>query len=133
MKKLLHSMAVRPVNPVLILGVLILYFFNNLYLKSHTGGTVNYFFICHFNDLICPLLFVGYSNMLLLTVGKELKKLHWIALYCFCASLIWEFFAPVLKPTVTPDWWDVAFYMAGGILYWVILTLWPQGRERNKA
>ena len=133
MKKLLHSMAVRPVNPVLILGVAMLYGFNNLWLKSHTSGEVNYFFVCHFNDLICPLLFVGYSNLLLLTVGKEIRKLHWILLFCFCACLIWEFFAPVLKSSVTPDWWDVTFYMAGGILYWAILKIWLFAGERNKT
>jgi len=123
MKKILLSIREKPINLILIIIVSILYVFNNVYLKKHTMGIIQKFFICHFNDFICPLLFISYSNLLLITVDKELKKLRWILLFGLCSGLIWEFFAPVIKPSSITDVVDLVFYIMGTFLYWCIISL----------
>lgn len=80
MKKIILSIRREPINLILILTVLLLYMFNNLFLKTHTHGLIQMFFICHFNDLICPLFFIGYSNLLLGCLNKKIKKLSRIML-----------------------------------------------------
>ena len=121
MKKLAWSIQKRPVNPILILAVAGAYVINNCYLKAHTGGALQYFLICHFNDLICPLLFFAYANLLLLTVEREITRLWVILLISMGTSFLWEFAAPLFKASATTDPVDLACYIAGGILYWVIL------------
>lgn len=49
----------------------------------------------------------------------------------FSAGLIWEFGAPILKKTSVSDIWDLVCYMVGGVLYWVILTLWNLSNEKR--
>lgn len=127
-----QSIRQKPVNLVLILVVLGLYFLNNLVLKVHTRGRLQYFMICHFNDLICPLFFFGYCNLLLITADKEIKKLHWIMLAGLCSGLVWEFFAPVLKPSTVTDWMDIVCYLLGTFLYWCILKIIPDRRKADE-
>ena len=123
MKKILLSIKLKPVNLILIISVLILYLSNNVYLKNHTNGSMQKFFVCYFNDLICPLLFFSYSNILLICVSKELKKLKWIMLMGLCTGLVWEFFAPVIKPSSVTDVIDLICYLLGTFLYWYIMKL----------
>ena len=123
MKKLRESIRKRPINLVLLLGVLGLYFLNNLYLKAHLDGWLQTFFVCFFNDLMCPLFFFSYANMLLLTINKEWHRLWFICLIGICVSFVWEFFAPVIKPTSTTDPLDILCYMVGSVVYWAILHL----------
>ena len=131
MKKIIASIKARPVNLILMVLVSCLYVLNNTFFKTHTRGAVQYFMICHFNYLICPLFFLAYSNLLLLTVNKELKRFVWIILFGLCSGLIWEFFAPVIKPTAITDLLDLCFYVLGTILYWVILRIFPGRRDVN--
>ena len=77
--------------------------------------------LCYFNDLICPLLFFSYANLLLLTVDKEITQLWLTCLVGLCASCFWEFGAPYIKSTAITDPIDIAFYLAGSIIYWGIL------------
>lgn len=127
-KKLLSVIKAKPVNLVLIITVLCLYFLNNMYFKSHTYGWIQEFMICHFNDFICPLFFISYSNILLLSVDQEISKFKWLMLFGFCAGLIWEFFAPLIKPTSTTDMLDLIFYMLGTALYWCFINIFS-GRK----
>ena len=135
MKKLLRhigeSIRKKPVNLILMLVVLCLYFLNNLLLKSHATGWLQYFMICHFNDLICPLFFFGYCNLLLITADKEIKKLPWILLLGLCSGLVWEFLAPVFKPSAVTDLVDLLCYLLGTFLYWCILKLTPERRKTD--
>ena len=118
MKKIIKSILKKPINLLLIIIVSCLYFLNNAYFKAHTSGIVQYFMICHFNDFICPLFFLSYSNLLLISVEKEIKKFRWLILFGFCSGLIWEFLAPVFKPTATTDVMDLVFYTLGTTLYY---------------
>lgn len=122
MDKIVQSMKKKPINVVLIVAVVIAYFVNNSFLKSNTSGNVRLFFICYFNDLICPLLFFSYANMLLVTVNKEITRLWVICLISLCTGCVWEFVAPHIKPSSTTDLLDIACYVIGGLVYWTILT-----------
>ena len=129
MENLFNSIKKRPINLILIVVVICLYFFNNIYVKDHTAGMVNEFFICYFNDLICPLFFISYSNLLLLTVGREIKRLKWILIFGFVSALIWEFLAPVLKDGSVTDLIDIVCYMTGTVIYWLILRLFISRKD----
>lgn len=130
MQKIIRSIKQKPINLILIIIVLFLYFLNNTYLKSYTKGIVQKFLICHFNDLICPLFFISYSNLLLISVNRELKKLKWIIVFGFCSGLIWEYVAPLIKPSSVTDMVDLLFYTLGTFLYWCIVKLFPDRRMK---
>lgn len=121
MIKLIKSIQKRPINIILVVIVLVAYFVNNKFLKIYTNGNVRLFFICYFNDLICPLFFFSYANMLLNTVDKEINRLWVICLVSLCTSCVWEFVAPLIKPSSTTDPFDIVCYIIGGIVYWAIL------------
>lgn len=121
MKKIVESIRKRPVNLMLLILVVFAYWINNLFLKEHSGGLLRVFFIGYFNDLICPLFFFSYANMLLITVGKEIARLWVICLVSLCTSCIWEFVAPLMKPSSTTDPLDIFCYITGGVVYWAIL------------
>ncbi len=86
MKKLCNSIQKRPINLILMLSVALLYLFNNLFLKEHSSGVFWLFFVCYFNDLICPLFFFSYANLLLITVNREITRLWVICLISIAAS-----------------------------------------------
>ena len=121
MKKIVESIRKRPVNLMLLILVVFAYWINNLFLKEHSGGLLRVFFIGYFNDLICPLFFFSYANMLLITVGKEIARLWVICLVSLCTSWVWEFVAPLMKPSSTTDPLDIFCYITGGVVYWAIL------------
>ena len=121
MKKIVESIRKRSVNLMLLILVVFAYWINNLFLKEHSGGLLRVFFIGYFNDLICPLFFFSYANMLLITVGKEIARLWVICLVSLCTSCVWEFVAPLMKPSSTTDPLDIFCYITGGVVYWAIL------------
>ena len=81
--------------------------------------------ICHFNDLICPVFLLSYSNLLLITVNKEIRRLKWLMMLGISSGLVWEFVAPIIKTTSTTDAVDLFFYTLGSGLYWCIIRLFP--------
>ena len=121
MKKIVESIRKRPVNLMLLILVDFAYWINNLFLKEHSGGLLRVFFIGYFNDLICPLLFFSYANLLLNSVGKEFARLWVICLVSLCTSCVWEFVAPLMKPSSTTAPLDIFCYITGGVVYWAIL------------
>lgn len=123
------SVKLKPINLILIIGVLILYFLNNFVFKKYTSGLIQHFFICYFNDLICPLLFFSYSNILLISINMELKKLKWIMLMGLCSGLIWELFAPLIKSSSVTDIVDLIAYLFGTFLYWCIIKIIQGGKH----
>ncbi len=121
-EKLSASIRKRPLNIILIFGVGALYLINNSYLKVHTTGVLQAFFIGYFNDLICPLFLLSYSNLLLLAVDRELTHLWAICVITVISGCIWEFAAPLVKKTSVTDPMDIVCYIIGAIAYWVILS-----------
>lgn len=132
MKKLVESIRKRPINLILIIFVISAYLFNNLFVKEHSSGLLRLFFVGYFNDLICPLFFFSYANMLLITVNKEISLLWVTCLISLCTSCVWEFVAPLMKPSSTTDPLDIVCYVIGGIMYWTILHYIKNRDERTR-
>ena len=128
MEKIKDSLRQRPVNGVLMLMAAVLYLLNDLIFKNIDQPVLHVFFTGYFNDLMCPLFILPYSNLLLLTVRKELKKLPHILLVCLGGSVIWELLAPLYKVGSVRDIWDVACYLTGGVIYWLLLKLCIGGK-----
>ena len=129
MHLILTSIKQKPINIILMAIVLCLYFLNNTVFKFCTRGIIQEFMICYFNDFICPLFFISYSNLLLLTVGREIKRLKWILIFGFVSALIWEFLAPVLKAGSVTDITDIICYMTGAVIYWFILRMFISRKD----
>ena len=132
MEKLVESIRKRPINLVLLIFVISAYLLNNLFLKEHSRGFLWLFFVCYFNDLICPLLFFSYANILLIMIGREIEHLWLICLISLCTSCVWEFIAPLMKPSSTTDPLDVLCYTIGGIVYWGILHYFKNKDKRTQ-
>ena len=91
-------------------------------MKLHTEGLAREFFVCYFNDLMCPFFFLSYVNLLLLTDNKEITGLGALLLAASAAGLVWEYVAPLLKEGSVTDHGDMICYIAGAAGYWGILT-----------
>lgn len=115
-----YFVCVNSVNLVLILITVGLYFLNNMVLKKYSSGFFEYFFKCHFNDLICPLVFLAYCDILLSTKNKNINKLWQCMIFIFVVGLIWEFFAPLIKAGAVTDYIDIICYQIGATLYWLV-------------
>ena len=96
------------------------YFTNNLIFKKISTGIFYYFFVCYFNDLICPIGFLSYVNIILSFINKKIEKFYQILAFCFLCGFIWEFIAPLFKKNSVTDLWDLLCYCIGGMLYWII-------------
>ncbi len=123
MQKLLQSVRTRPINAILIGTAVALYLINNKFIKPNTDGMLHIFFVSYFNDLLCPLFFLGYSNMLLITNNKELTRLIVLLIVCLSAGCVWEFVAPFLKRGSVTDFFDLVCYAVGTTGYWLLLKM----------
>lgn len=133
MRKILLSIKSKPFNLILMILIPLLYLANNFYFKKVATGVFSIFFVGYFNDLICPLFLLSYSNFLLLVVDKELKKLHWILLFMLVCGCIWEFVTPLFKPSSVTDILDLVCYICGAFLYWLILFLYNKTRKKDRT
>lgn len=66
---------------------------------------------------------MSYANLLLLTVRKKVVSLKGILFIVIPAGMIWEFFAPFIKPSTTTDLYDLLCYVIGGVLYYFIVKV----------
>jgi hypothetical protein len=101
-----------------------IYFINNIFIKKYTDGLVQLFFNCYFNDLICPIIFFSYTNILLVTANRELTNLRKLLLIGMVCSLVWEWIGPLLNTSSISDINDVFFYIAGTVLYWCMINIY---------
>ena len=132
-RKIIESVKEIPLNGILILVCLFLYYANNLFFKSHTSGVLHYILVCHFNDYLAGILFVAYSNLFIYTRKKMLFKVWHIVLYCFLAGIFWEFPAIYYRKNSTPDWIDVLCYILGGFTYWVLLHIYRKLKKKTSG
>lgn len=121
LKRIHQSLTEKPIHLFLIIGVLFLYCLNNVLLKRISSGALHYFLVCHLNDILCPVFFFSYSNMLLRMVGRELKTLRQILLFGALVGFGWEFIAPLVNPRSVSDYYDLLCYLLGsGIYYFTV-------------
>ena len=104
----------------LVVATAIFYLLNNFVFKNISTGVVHYFLVCYFNDLICPIGFLAYVNIMLSFINKKLEKFYQILIFCFICGVVWEFLAPLLKKSSVTDPYDLLCYCIGGKLYWII-------------
>jgi hypothetical protein len=129
MIKIIQSIKARPINMILIMLVLTLYFFNNNFLKANTTGRIHIFLVSYFNDLMCPYFFLGYANMLLITCNKELTSLKSILFVGLTGGFTWEFLAPILKSSSVTDPIDLACYALSTVGYWKVLKIFGARKD----
>ena len=129
MTKIWTSIKRKPLNLLLILVVICMYFLNNFYFKYRTEGIVKYFLVCYLNDLIAPILLISYANILLISINYEINKIQWIIFLGFGAGLLWEFVAPFYRTSATTDFIDLCFYVLGSIIYWCMNTFFRLDKE----
>ena len=105
-----------------IFVVAALYLANNYFFKhlDCISEETRHFLICYFNDLICPFGFMSYLNILFRFAKYRIQRLWEIGLWCFCSGLIWEYFAPLVKPSAVADPYDILCYLLGGIGYYLL-------------
>lgn len=108
---------------IIIAVVGLLYMINNIFIKTNIDGNIGIFLKGYFNDLLAPFFILSYSNFLLSFTNKNLYKFSHIVLFCFFCGIVWEFFAPLIKPESVTDILDMICYLIGGILYWVLLKI----------
>ena len=110
LKKHLISMSI-------CLGVFIL---NNVWLKDITTGKLNMLCRCYLNDLVCPLFFLGYCQLIFIWIKNEIKSYGTLLLIGMTAGFIWEYFAPVINPKAVTDSFDLLCYFIGINIYYGI-------------
>jgi len=85
----------------------------------------------YFNDIICGAGFVAYCNIFIELWKRPLKNLPGIEAVLLCAGLFWEVGAPLVVPGSVGDFWDIIAYMAGGLIYWCIITIQRPEKENQ--
>ena len=118
--EILSSIKKRPVNLYIFIICFVLYLSNDRIFKNSSSFYLCYFFNCYFNDLLAPLLFFSYSNILLITRNMEWKRFPVIMLICLLCGIVWEYVAPFFKYDAVSDPWDMLCYVLGGCVYWYI-------------
>ena len=110
-------------NVVMVCIVALLYFFNNTFFKHLSPlQPLSYFLNCYFYDLICPFGYLAGLNLIAFFTLKEFRIVDFwrIQLWTLVAGLIWEYVAPLLKPTSVTDLLDLLCYQAGAVGYYFI-------------
>lgn len=116
---LLAAVKKRKTNYYSILVVGVIYFSNKLFLINHAEGWIQYFCKCHLNDMICPVLILGISQIMLIWAGYEIKYFkHYISI-SILMGIIWEYFAPIINPKSVTDVIDIFCYILGTFFYYI--------------
>ena len=84
----------------------------------------NVFFSGYFNDILGGCLILAITNILLaLAKFKPLKALLPCLGMCLACGLFWEYVTPVYLPRSVSDVWDIAAYMGGGVIWWLVYKI----------
>lgn len=120
----------RKINLVGIAIALCVYVINKACLIPYTHGSFNYFCRCYLNDLVCPLFFLGYCQILLIWIDREIKSYWKCMLLIMIAGCVWEYGAPFINAKSVSDVWDLVCYFVGGMVY-LLLMKYEQNRENE--
>lgn len=113
----------RKCNSCCIFFALLVYGVNKLLLFKITTGILEVFCRSFLNDLVCPLFFLGFTNIVFLWVGFELNSYFKCISVGMIAGLVWEYFAPIINNQATTDPWDLLCYFIGTSIYYLILCI----------
>lgn len=107
------------INMILLVATSLLYLFNRLTLNASSP----YFMRCHFNDLCCGCWFMSVTNLILWPSKKRISKLNHIFVYLGLWGVYWEAIGPLFKQTAVFDVYDIVAYLAGGLTYWIAISM----------
>ena len=113
----------RKSNLLCVAIALLVYTINKLWLCDFATGIFEIVCRSYLNDLVCPLFFLGFANILFLWAGIELKTYFSCVLFVMVCGLIWEYFAPIINAKAVSDPLDLLCYFIGVNIYWAILML----------
>ncbi len=102
---------------------LFVYGINKAWLSNITAGTLEMFCRSFLNDIVCPLFFLGFVNIVLLWVGFEATSYLKCITIGMAAGMVWEYFAPLINPKAITDPWDLLCYFIGASIYYLILRI----------
>ena len=102
---------------------LLIYGINKLWLFKITTGELEIFCRSFLNDLVCPLFFLGFANIVFLWAGIELNSYIKCVSIGMTAGVVWEYFAPIVNTKSTTDPWDLICYFIGISIYYLIFRI----------
>lgn len=111
----------RKVNYLGIAVAACVYAINKSFLITQITGKIGYFCRCYLNDLVCPLFYLGYCQILLLWIGYEIKSFRLCLLLGTISGLIWEYVAPFINSNAVSDPIDIICYFIGTNVYYFFL------------
>ena len=100
-----------------MIAAVIIYLVNKTFLTLFVPGQIGLFCRCYLNDLVCPLFFLGYCQILLIWAGLEMKSYKCMVILTMLAGCVWEFFAPIINPVAITDYWDLLCYFIGSSFF----------------
>lgn len=75
----------------------------------------------YYNDILGGCLILAVTNVLLALAGfRPLAKLLPCMGLCLACGLFWEYITPLYLPSSVSDIRDVAAYLCGGAIWWLI-------------
>lgn len=111
----------RKIN-VIAMGIsILLYVFNKCIWIDQTNGFLLIFCQCYLDDLVCPLFFLPYCQILLIWINREIRTYRGCLLLGMSAGLVWEYFAPIINKNAVSDPMDLLCYFVGISVYYILL------------
>lgn len=115
-----YSVRKRKTNIICMTVAVVIYCFNQLLLKKQFVGIIGYFCKCYLNDLVCPLFFLSYSQIILIWAKYEIRTYTGLLFLGMTAGFIWEYFAPFINPKAVSDIYDLICYFCGIQIYYFV-------------
>ena len=97
-----------------------IYCLNQMLFKKQFVGVIGYFCNCHLNDLVCPLFFLSYAQIMLIWARHEISTYMGLLILGMAAGFIWEYFAPIINPRAVTDVYDLICYFCGIQIYYAV-------------
>lgn len=106
----------RDIRVLICVGVLYL---SNMWVKTRVHVV---FIQWYLNDVLAGIGIIAYLHYILSFAVKRKVTLRLPAVLLFelFCGLVWEYAAPDYKTTAVADPWDIAAYLAGGMIYWLL-------------
>lgn len=123
MGKVHKALGKRKTNLLCICISVGVYIANNYLIKNITQGFFRYICVNYLNDFMCPLFFLGVSEILLIYADVEIQSLGGILMIICAAGFVWEIIGPIININSVGDCIDFVCYIIGGIVYYSILKI----------
>lgn len=101
------------------------YLVNKGLLIPHTSGAAGWFLACYANDLFAGAAMVAWLDLLMGVGRLRLLGWRWICIYLLACGAVWECLAPLWKAGAVFDPWDLAAYLAGGLVFRLVASRPP--------